>query len=392
MDEFISLLEYKIITLDNYSLTVEQVIRVLGLLIACVFLIKVGSWLVRKKFFLFKKLPRFIIGREKALFIYRTLLYTIATLWSIRILGLKLQEILDFTILRLGNEKSIRLGNIIFGIFLFILTRYLISNFRRLFVEEGKAKRLSMDQGRRMAVYQIFQYLAYLLAVIILIASLDVDLKAILVGSAALFVGLGLALQNTFADILGGILILFDGTIEVGDWLLINGRDIEGEVKEIRLRTTIIETLDSTSIIVPNRMFSDSDVLNWSYNDRETRFSIKVGVAYGSNLQVVRKALRTCAGNHGRVLKNPEPRVFFTDFGNSSLDFQLVYWLSNFRDHQLVESDIRFMIDSEFRKNNISIPFPQRDLHLIPPKKNVVAKVLEKEEKEQNEQKGQVAK
>ena len=160
-------------------------------------------------------------------------------------------------------------------------------------------------------------------------------------------------------------MILFDGTIEVGDWLVVKGRNIEGEVKEIRLRTTIIETLDSSSIIIPNRMFSESDVLNWSYNDRETRFSVSVGVAYGSNLQTVRKVLRACAENHGRILKSPEPKVLFTNFGDSSLDFVLVYWLADFKDHQSVESDLRFMIDSDFRKNSITIPFPQRDLHII---------------------------
>lgn len=365
MDQLTSLLEYVIISYEGYELQVKQIVYVLGLLLATLVLLKLGNWLIRKRLFIGKHLRKIPIGRDKVRFFYRFIVISTSIVLGFQMLGLDVQEILDLTLLPLGNEKSIRLGNIIFGVALWLITRYLITRFRTLFLEVGKTKRERIDQGRRMAIYQIIQYLAYLLAVIVIIGSLDIDLKAVLVGSAALFVGLGLALQNTFADILSGILILFDGTIEVGDWLMVNGREIEGEVKEIRLRTTIVETLDSKSIIVPNRLFSDSDVLNWSYNDQETRFSIKVGVAYGSNLQLVRKVLGSCAENHGRVLKSPEPKVLFTDFGDSSLQFELVYWLANFRDHQIVESDIRFMIDSDFRKHNISIPFPQRDLHII---------------------------
>lgn len=365
MDEIKSLLEYVILSYEGYALQVKQIVYLLGLILATIMVLRLGNWLIRKRFFLGKRFSKLSVGKDKVKFIYRFLVICGSIYLGLLLLGLNLNEVLDLTLLPLGNEKSIRLGNVIFGIAVWLVTRYLIANFRKIFLEEGKAKRLSLDQGRRMAIYQIIQYLAYLLGVIVIIGSLDIDLKAVLVGSAALFVGIGLALQNTFADILSGILILFDGTIEVGDWLMVNGRDIEGEVKEIRLRTTIVETLDSTSIIVPNRLFSDSDVLNWSYNDRETRFSIKVGVAYGSNLQTVRKVLNACAANHGRVLKSPEPKVLFKDFGDSALQFELVYWLANFRDHQTVESDIRFMIDSDFRKNKISIPFPQRDLHII---------------------------
>ena len=365
MDQFRSFVEYVLFSQEGYELKVKQVLWVIWIAMATWILLRFGKWFMKRRFLLVRKLAASSKARHRGLWAYRILLVGGAILLSLEVLGMKLSELLNFTVLPLGNEKSIRVGNVIFGIVLLLLTRYLITNFHRFFIEQGKAKRLTMDQGRRMAIYQIFQYLAYLLAVIVIIASLDVDLKAILVGSAALFVGLGLALQNTFADILSGVLILFDGTIEVGDWLVIKGRNIEGEVKEIRLRTTIIETLDSSSIIVPNRMFSDSDILNWSYNDKETRFAVDVGVAYGSNLQQVRKVLRSCAENHGRVLKSPEPKVLFVSFGESSLDFQLVYWLEDFKDHQSVESDIRFMIDSDFRKNNITIPFPQRDLHII---------------------------
>lgn len=365
MDQFREFLEQIIFTWGSYELRVKQVFWILALFLLTMILLRLGKWMIKKRFFLPRRFTGVFSAKSRILFFYRLLIIGTAIVYGLDLLGLEVSSLLDFTVLPLGNEKRIKVGNLIFAAALIILTRYAIGRFRKLFIEEGKAKRISEDQGRRMAIYQIIQYLAYLLAVIVIISSLDIDVKAILVGSAALFVGLGLALQNTFADILSGILILFDGTIEVGDWLIIDGRKIEGEVKEIRLRTTILETLDSTSIIVPNRMFSNSDILNWSYNDKETRFAIEVGVAYGSNLQLVRKVLKSCAENHGRVLKSPDPRVFFTNFGDSSLEFRLVYWLATFQDHQVVESDIRFMIDSDFRKHNISIPFPQRDLHII---------------------------
>ena len=203
--------------------------------------------------------------------------------------------------------------------------------------------------------------------------------------SAALFVGIGLALQNVFSDIASGIFILFEGTIEVGDMVVVNSLSLEGKVIEIRLRTSIIEPLDSVSVIVPNSKFTTTNVVNWSFNDKETRFRLNVGVAYGSNTQLVRKVLRESAAAHNKVLKNPAPKVRFIDFGESSLDFELLLWLNmnTIQEYEDILSDLRFKIDAEFRRYDITIPFPQRDIHIIT-QPDVPHKADQEEEEKEN--------
>jgi small-conductance mechanosensitive channel len=160
------------------------------------------------------------------------------------------------------------------------------------------------------------------------------------------------------------LLILFEGNLKVQDVVQMEDGTI-GRVMEINLRTSKIETRDDYIIIVPNHRLISNNIINWSHMESLTRFHVGVGVAYGSDTLQVEKALLDCANDHPDIAAAPKPFVRFINFGDSSLDFQLYFWTKRTFRVENIKSNLRFRIDQEFRKNNIRVPFPQRDVHIL---------------------------
>ncbi|MFT7031218.1 MAG: small-conductance mechanosensitive channel [Marinoscillum sp.] len=192
--------------------------------------------------------------------------------------------------------------------------------------------------------------------------SIGVEITLLLAGSAALLVGLGFGIQQIFNDVVSGILLLFEGTVSVGD--IVEIEHIVGKVQRIALRTSIIQTRDHISIIVPNSKLVSDNVINWTHNRSQTRFNIKIGVAYGSDVPLVMRLLEEAATAQKAVAKNPKPNARFIDFGDSALMFEILFWSDKMFEIEFIKSAIRVEIDALFRTNNVIIPFPQRDLHL----------------------------
>jgi len=190
-----------------------------------------------------------------------------------------------------------------------------------------------------------------------------IDITILITASAALFVGLGLALQEIFQDIIGGIFILVDKSLRVGDIVEVDNK--VGKVFEIKLRTTRAITRDDKVIIIPNHKFISDIVYNYTQNHKTTRESLKVGVAYGSDVDVVTEILLEIVRNQRSILKSPKTFVLFDDFGDSALLFSLNFYINDSFSDPRIKSDLRYKIDKEFRTNNITIPFPQRDVHLF---------------------------
>jgi small-conductance mechanosensitive channel len=220
------------------------------------------------------------------------------------------------------------------------------------------------DHGRSNSLFQIVKYVIWVVAVLFSLQSIGFNLDILVAGSAALMVGIGFGLQNIFNDFTSGIIILIEGTINVGD--IIEADDTVGKVTEIRLRTSKVLTRDDTVLIIPNHKFISDQVTNWSDNMNETRFSVTVGVAYGSDVQLVKECLLKAARQHSQISNSPIANVRFTNFGDSSLDFELFFWSAHVFRIGEIESDLRFTINDLFIENNIRIPFPQRDVHMIP--------------------------
>ena len=231
---------------------------------------------------------------------------------------------------------------------------------KKVIVNRGNIS--DLERGRRLSVYKLLQYVFWVVAVLVGLESVGFQITVLLAGSAALLVGIGLGLQEVFKDFVSGVILLFDGTIRVSDIIEVDGT--VGRVREIRLRASELETRDGIVLIIPNSRFITGNVVNWTHNHKLTRFSVVVGVAYGSDVEKVKNVLVSCAASNPEVVKNPAPFVFFTDFADSQLTFSLMFYSRSVFRIEFVKSEIRFAIDKAFRENGITIPFPQRDIHV----------------------------
>ncbi|MEM1318979.1 MAG: mechanosensitive ion channel domain-containing protein [Bacteroidota bacterium] len=267
-------------------------------------------------------------------------------------------EILEYNFLEVGGY-SLNLLKISSAILVLVGAKILLIIIDRTFLERFFRKR-NVDIGRKYATRTILKYIVYTAALIWAIQLIGIHLSVFWGGAAALLVGVGLGLQQTFNDLISGIILLSEATVEVGDIVSVDG--VIGTVRDIGIRTSKVETLDDISIIIPNSKLVVDQVVNWSHKDSPNRFQVAVGVAYGSDVQLVTSLLLQAARSHQDVLAFPEPKVQFKDFGASSLDFVLHYYSHNFIGSEFVKSDLRYEIVELFEKNNISIPFPQRDV------------------------------
>jgi len=276
---------------------------------------------------------------------------------------MSLKNILNYNLIK-TEDFTLTIYHLVIVLLVLLVTKLIIMGIKRVLIMQSKRK--NIDIGKSYAFIQLIKYFLWILAIIIAFDTIGLKITILLAGSAALLVGLGLGLQQIFQDFVAGISILFEGTLKVDDVVEIEG-EIVGKVTEIGLRTSKIETRDNIIMIVPNSRFINDNVINWSHSQRKTRFNVSVGVAYGSDVDKVRNILVNCAEKHPDVVKSPKPFVKFTDFGESSLDFQLLFWTSKTFEVEKIKSDLRFMIDAGFRENGVTIPFPQRDVHIIPP-------------------------
>ena len=209
---------------------------------------------------------------------------------------------------------------------------------------------------------QLVKYVVYLIAIIMALNVLGIDMSLVLGGAAALLVGIGLGLQQTFNDVISGLVILFERSVSVGDVLEFDST--VGIVKRIGIRASTIETRGNTSIVVPNHMLVNEKVVNWNHFSEKVRFSIDIGVAYGSDTELVKKLLLESVLSNPYVEKYPASFVRFQNFGDFALEFSLYFFSRNLLIIEDVKSDIRLEIDKLFRQNSITIPFPQSEIHI----------------------------
>ncbi len=285
---------------------------------------------------------------------------------------------LDYTLFNL-NEASIKVSGILMAAVLLIGARILGWIMTEIVLASyyGRSQSKKLDEGNRYAINRLLSYFIYTLAFLFALSAIGLNLTLLWGGAAALLVGVGLGLQQTFNDVFSGILLLFERSVEVGDWVEMqssagvarNGRRAKasgitrvGRVTQIGLRTSVVKGRDDISMIVPNSILVTQNVINWSHHDTRTRFSVEVLVAYGSDTKLVKKLLEEVANNHSRVLEKPHAKVRLVQFGDNGLHFQVLFWARHFYSIEDIKSDIRFGIDDSFRKNGISIPFPQRDV------------------------------
>ena len=247
----------------------------------------------------------------------------------------------------------------------------LIGLFAGLFIAARTIRKLlrsrvlaftGLSRAAQESIALIANYAFIFIGAIVLLQLWGLDISSLTVFAGVLGVGVGLGIQGIAKEFVSGLVIMFERPIQVGDFVEVG--ESMGTVERISVRSTEIRTLDQVSIILPNSRFLDSEVINWSHHSSVSRLKIPVGVAYGSNLTTVRAALMEAAREHADVLSEPSPRVFFTGFGDSSLNFDLLIWITEPRKQFQIKSDLYFRIEAIFRHRDIEIPFPQRDLNV----------------------------
>jgi small-conductance mechanosensitive channel len=268
-----------------------------------------------------------------------------------------MKDFLETSLLQLDKVDITVFALIKMGIVI-VITWLILVFFKKLL--RFHSKKRNINYGDVYSIYQIVKYILIVGVIIMVLDMLGINTTLLLTSSAALLVGVGLGLQNIFKDFLSGIVLLFGKVIRVHDIVQVDNEI--GKVLEINLRATKILTRDNTNMLIPNSKFVEENVINWTLDEKNMRIRIDVGVAYGSDTELVKQVLLDTLLSHKEVLKNPEPFVRFFNFGDSSLDFQLYFWTDNIFFMENLKSDIRYEIDTKFRENDIVIPFPQRTL------------------------------
>ncbi|NCC74449.1 MAG: mechanosensitive ion channel [Sphingobacteriia bacterium] len=269
-----------------------------------------------------------------------------------------LDKFSEFVIFRIG-DFAFTAGKVITVALTLLITILVVWLIKLLMIRKRSPSKF--DRGNIYALFQIIKYVIWIISILLILETLGLKLNALLAGSAALLVGIGLGLQNTFINFIAGIILLFEGSIKVGDILEVDGQVVR--ILKIGLRTSKAINRDDIVIILPNSLMTSNKVINWSHQEKKTRFRIKVGVAYGSDVNLVIKILKESALEHPEITHRESILARFIDFGNSSLDFELLFFSDNVFRIENVKSDIRRIINRKFIENNVTIPFPQVDLH-----------------------------
>jgi small-conductance mechanosensitive channel len=251
--------------------------------------------------------------------------------------------------------------SILYALAVFVIA-LLVVRFLRGLLSQKILSRTRLDVGARHSISAALGYVGFAVAAMLAVATLGLDLSNLAIVAGALSVGIGFGLQNVVNNFVSGLLILIERPVKVGDWIKVAG--YEGTVKRISVRSTEIETFDRAEVIVPNSELVSSPVLNWTHKTRIVRIIVPVGVAYGSDTELVRDLLLKCAREHKDVLSYPAPQVLFSAFGDSSLNFELRVYARDTDYYLTLTNDMHFAVDKAFRENGVEIPFPQRDLHL----------------------------
>lgn len=230
--------------------------------------------------------------------------------------------------------------------------------------------RTGADTRIQQMIAVFVQGILMFLGVIVLLQLWGVDVRSLAIVASALGVGIGFGVQNITNNLISGLIIILERPIQVGDFVKVG--DLLGVVERIGARSTEIRTMDQVTIIVPNSRFLEHEVINWNHSDPISRLRIPVGVAYQSDVRQVQLALLEAARNHPEVLLKPPPQVWFQEFGDSALKFELLVWIGEPRKQLQVKSDLYYQIEASLRRAAIEVPFPQRDIHLRSPQLDAI--------------------
>lgn len=304
------------------------------------------------------------IGMVLQLLLWLSLPLLILQCWGLSETSLRLLSKFAWTGFSLGGKTQVVPGQLLLGIVLFAA---LITFIRWLAgrLEHKWLARTPLEQHTRETVATLFAYLAFVLAGLVGLDAAGFNLANLALIAGALSVGIGFGLQNVVSNFISGVILMFERPIRTGDYITVD--ETEGYVRRMRIRSTEIETLDRMTIIVPNSQLLTHHVKNWNLRDHYGRVAARVGVAYGSDTELVKNLLMQVASEHPLVVQKgetnvPGPMIFFANIGGSTLNFELKVFVRQISMRFVVVSDLNFAIDAIFREHGVSMAFPQQDV------------------------------
>ena len=306
---------------------------------SCLLLVRVSLWLV--------------------VAIYIADLFPLTRSWSYQIKD-SLFDSFTLSLISIGDHSYSILDFLILaalGIALLIVANTLANLLRsRVLVHT------EINRGIQEAIAIFVKYSFISISTIVLLQVWGFDLSSLTILASAAGVAIGFGLQDIAKNFGSGLVLLFERSIHVGDFIQVN--QYLGVVEYVGARSTVIRTLDQISIIVPNSRFLESEVINWSHHSPLSRLHIPVGVSYSSDVQLVKTSLLQSARKCSEVLTSPPPQVLFLGFGDSAINFELLVWIAQPQKQPQIKSDLYFAIEASLKKYQIEIPYPQQDLHL----------------------------
>ncbi len=262
----------------------------------------------------------------------------------------------------LFGPDTVTIGGILMLVFLFVSVIIVERILQRLLIRRFLSK-TRLQPSLQFGLSRIIGYTLIAIGFYVAFQTVGIDLSSLAIIAASLGVGVGFGLQNIINNFVSGIIILAERPISIGDRIDVAG--VAGRVTKIQLRSSTVVTNDNITMIVPNAQIISNTVTNWNHGDPKVRIRVPVGVAYGSDLKLLKRVLLEAAAEHPKALRDPSPVVLFTEFGDSSLNFELAVWTQEMTATPIhFTSQMNFIIERKLRENDIEIPFPQRDLHV----------------------------
>ena len=271
------------------------------------------------------------------------------------------------------TENRLTLAGLFYA-FVIILGMFILSKYAQWVLQRQVLQAFQIAEHTQFILLRFFHFSLIIIGVLISLSTIGVSFTSLAIIFGGLSIGIGIGLQNIASNLVSGFILIFERPIKIGDLVEIMDVNIFGRVSSINLRSTVIMALDEKEIIVPNSQLITETVHNLTHANNLFRLRIQVGVSYSSDVEIVKKALLETAHDHHIVIKEPNPEmpnvtapfIRFTEFGESSLNFELLAWIPDCFQRFDVASELHFMIWHKFKEHNITIPFPQRDVHFYP--------------------------
>jgi small-conductance mechanosensitive channel/CRP-like cAMP-binding protein len=276
------------------------------------------------------------------------------------VLSTKLYEIFTKQMLDVGGTK-LSIAEIA-SLVAMVVVAFFVSKIFSELIRRTVLHRLRINRGLQEAITVFIRYLLLIISSAIILQAAGINLSTLAVFAGVIGIGLGFGLQNLASNFISGLVLLFEQTLKVGDYIEIG--ELKGTIEKIDIRSTILRTDDDLFVIVPNQRFIENNTINWSYEGHTCRIHIPVSVAYNTDLLVLSEALLTVARHEPRVLSTPPPEVQFKSYGDSALNFELLVWINEPEANEPIRSSLNFRIAYEIRDRGIKIPFPTREIIL----------------------------